>query len=186
MLRQQKWYEIQLERKGLVAHRRENNPLGNSGCTQGVLYSVMWSLSQNLLECAYTWWIYASQNTFWGTHWIGGTQCQQTENVCVLPTNKRIYYCNTYWNWKVFSRYWLTLEKQKEFSPLPSFALRLPSLGPSLDPALSSHAQSGICTLEWGQDLASRSETQNWGHQCTCVVLLFQRDVMNWELGQYC
>lgn len=65
----------------------------------------------------------------------------------------------------------LTLKKQKEFSPLPSFASRLPSPGPSLGPALSSHAQSGKCTWEWGRDLASRSETQHWKYTAVSCVL---------------
>lgn len=55
----------------------------------------------------------------------------------------------------------LTLKKQKEFSPLPSFASRPPSPGPSLGPAWSFHARSGKCTWEWGRGLASRSETQH-------------------------
>lgn len=75
-------------------------------------------------------------------------------NLFPLVLHKFLYQCKDIF--KV-----LTLERRKEFSPLPSFALRLPSLGLSLDPALSFHAQSGICTLEWGQDLASHSETQN-------------------------
>lgn len=64
----------------------------------------------------------------------------------------------------------LTLKKQKEFSPLPSFASRLPSPGPSLGPALPSHARSGKCTWEWGRDLASRSETQHWKYTALCCM----------------
>lgn len=102
-----------------------------------------------------------------------------------IPTSSINLFSLSYTNCSVYGKNTfqvLTLKKQKEFSPLPSFALRLPSPGPSLGPALSFHARSGKCIWEWGRDLASRSETQYWKYTAvSCVVWPWAGQFLGWE-----
>lgn len=105
---------------------------------------------------------------------VGNPKQANSKRKLSIPTSSINLFSLSYTNCSVNGKNTfqvLTLKKQKEFSPIPSFASRLPSPGPSLGPALSFHARSGKCTWEWGWDLASRSETQHWKYTgVSCVV----------------